>query len=531
MTTLRELVTRWTFDIDDKPIKNVEEKFSNLTSSVGTLALGIAGASASIFGFVKVSANMGEEIGKMSEKFGISAQAIQELQFAARGEAEALTSSLGLFARNTVAATKGSEEQASAFKKLGVNIKDTHGKLKSTEDLITQSADGFKKLKNGSEKTALAMALFGRSGAELIPFLNQGSEEIARLREEARASGAVLSDDAVKGAMEFNDNLDDLIRTAKGVGASFASELFEPLGDIIKQFKAWISVNRKLIGQRIGEMIKGLVAFLSIAVKFAGALIEAFMGLAEVFGGLENILKVIGVLFAVFTAGKILFGIGSLVLAFGALAAAITWANVQALLIPILIGAAVVALGLIIEDIVAFFQGRDSVTAIVIEKFKEMFKSLEEGFGSFGAFAKGALTVLLQPVRAIINAFRFLLDIIDVIRGKMSFKDLGIGALEKIGNVLGFAGGANETLRGSLGLPEASTASSVAGVMPNPGAGVLSPTNNSAQKNIFNVDVAVDANGRDDAATVGAQVGNKTAGELDSLMRDTHRSFQGAGGY
>ena len=131
----------------------------------------------------------------------------------------------------------------------------------------------------------------------------------------------------------------------------------------------------------------------------------------------------------------------------------------------------------------------------------------------------------------VINSFRILLDMIDLIRGKMSFKDFGIGALKKIGNSFGIGGGAGETLRGTLGLPEASTASSVAGVLPTPGSGVLAPSNTNSQKNTFNVDVAVNANGREDAAVIGKQVGNKTAGELDSLMRDTSRSFQGAGGY
>ena len=531
MATLRELVTRWTFDINDKPIKDVEEKFSDLTSSVKTLSIGIAGVSASIFGYVKLSADAGEEAGKLADKFGISAQAMQELQFAARGEAQALTASLGIFSRNIVAAKEGTDAQSQAFKKLGVNIVDSNGKIKSTEDLITEAAGGFKRLENGAEKTALSMTLFGKSGAEILPFLNQGSEEIARLREEARASGAVLSDDAINGAMAFNDSLDDLINTAKGLGASFASDLFGPISEITKEIKTFISANRKLIGQRVQEVIKGLSSFLMIAVKFSGQLIDAVLGLSEVFGGLGNVLKIVGIAFALFTAGKVLFGIGSMVLAIGRLGDAFTLMNAKALLIPILIGAAIVALGLIIEDIVAFFQGKDSVTGIIVEKFKAMFSYLESGFTGLGEWAKIGLTALLQPIRMVINSFRILLDMIDLIRGKMSFKDFGIGALKKIGNSFGIGGGAGETLRGTLGLPEASTASSVAGVLPTPGSGVLAPSNTNSQKNTFNVDVAVNANGREDAAVIGKQVGNKTAGELDSLMRDTSRSFQGAGGY
>lgn len=541
MATIRELITRWTFDIDDKPLKEVEGKFSELTGSVKTLAVGIAGVSATIFGFVKLSANAGEEVGKLSDKFGISAQAFQELQFAARGEAEALTASLGIFSKNIIAAKEGTEAQAGAFKKLGISIKGPNGQLKTTEQLITESADGFAKMENGAEKTTLAMTLFGKSGADLIPFLNQGSDEIARLRQEAIDSGAVLGDDAIAGAAAFNDSLDDLMNTIKGIGVSFAADLFGPVGDIIKQFKVWIIQNRKLIGQRLSEVIKGLASFLSVAVKFSIHLIDAIVGLTEVFGGLGNVLKWVGIGFAIFTGGQILAGIGGLILMINKLGMAALLANAKALILPLLIGAAIVALGLIIEDIVAFFQGRDSVTGIIVEKFKAMFAYLEEAFNNFGSVAKIAITVLLTPLRAVINTFQNLLNLIDVFRGKMTFKDFAVKGLKNLANTFGFEG-ATGSLKGAMGLndtasaqaganPLAASVSEVAGVAPTPGSGVLAPTNNSNQNNTFNVDVSVEAGGREDAAVVGRQVGNKTAGELDALMRDTFRTFQGAGGY
>lgn len=529
MATIRELITRWTFDIDDKPIKDIESKFSDLTSSVKTLSIGIAGVSASIFGFVKLSANAGEEAGKLSEKFGISTQAFQELQFAAKSEAQALTASLGIFSKNIIAAKDGTDAQSAAFKRLGVSIKDPNGKLKSTEQLIIEAADGFSKMENGAVKTSTAMDLFGRSGADLLPFLNQGSAEISRLRQEAVDAGAVLSDDAIAGAQNFNDSLDDLINTIKGVGASFAADLFIPVSDILKQFKTFIIQNRKLIGSRINQFISGMASFLMIAVKFATELTSAIIGLTEVFGGLGNVLKIVGIGFALFTAGKVLFGIGSLILAIGRLGDMFTLLNAKALLIPILIGAAVVALGLIIEDIVAFFQGRNSVTGIIVEKFKTMFASLEEGFSGLGNVAKIAIAVLLTPIRGLINAFQTLLNLVDLVRGKLSLKEFGVKTLKNIGSSLGF--GTTDSLKGSLGLNEVSSISSVAGVQPTPGIGVLAPSNGGNQNNVFNVDVAVEAGGREDAAVVGRQVGNKTAGELDALMRDTFRTFQGAGGY
>lgn len=536
MATIRELVTKWAFDIDDKPIKNVEAKFSNLTASVAQLGLGVAAAAGTIFGIVKTTANAGDEALKTSQKIGVNVEALQELQYAgslADLSNDQLATGFKFLNKNMVEATKAGSEQAKVFNKLGVATKGADGKLRSADDVFTDVAKSFAKMPDGPEKTTAALEVFGKSGVDFIPLLNSGADSINKLRQEARDLNLVMSEDSAKASEAFNDSLTTAMAALTGVRNVVGSELIPQITELAKGFTEYVKVNRKLISQRIGDFLRGLTVFLQISVKFVASLADAVLGLSEALGGLEFILKMVAIAMAVFAAGKILFGIGSLILAVGALGNAFTIMQLKALAIPILIGAAVVAVGLIIEDIVSFFQGKDSVTGVIVEKFKAMFLSLQNGFNSLGSGAKIAMAVILTPLRLIINTFQNLLNIVDLVRGKLSFKEFGTKFMGNIASNLGM--GTTDSLKGALGLGDSGSLASVAGVAPTPGQGVLAGANNSTnnankQKNNINVSVEVNAGDRADAANIGQQVGNKTAGELDSVMRDTFRSFAGEAG-
>jgi hypothetical protein len=72
---------------------------------------------------------------------------------------------------------------ADSFKKvLGASF-DVNEGLSDTNGTMLALADAFAGMEDGGRKTALAMELLGKSGADLIPFLNQGSDEIERLTE------------------------------------------------------------------------------------------------------------------------------------------------------------------------------------------------------------------------------------------------------------------------------------------------------------------------------------------------------------
>ena len=128
-----------------------------------------------------------------------------------------LQSTMARFAKNLAEAdTKGSKI-GDTFAYMGIKATDAHGKLRTVNDLLPELADKFKDMPNGPEKTADAIAIFGRQGAAMLPFLNKGSEGIAELTAKAKEMGLTLDDAAMdkfaeskKATREFNLEMDGL---------------------------------------------------------------------------------------------------------------------------------------------------------------------------------------------------------------------------------------------------------------------------------------------------------------------------------
>jgi hypothetical protein len=129
----------------------------------------------------------GEQVRIASQKTGVAVEELQALQAAAYLadiDVTELTSGLGKLSKNLQeVATGGKGPAATAMTALGISATDATGKLRPMEDVMKDVAEKFATMEDGTTKTALAMDLFGRSGANLIPFLNEGRDGIGPGRE------------------------------------------------------------------------------------------------------------------------------------------------------------------------------------------------------------------------------------------------------------------------------------------------------------------------------------------------------------
>ncbi|HEX5035130.1 MAG TPA: hypothetical protein VFW62_11685 [bacterium] len=221
------------------------------------MALGVSAAAlavgAGLFGIVKETANAGDEAVKTSQKIGISIKSFQRLSHAAKLadlSQEQLASGLKLFSRNLVDAAEGGKETGKTFRKLKIDPKKMVGK---TEETLIAIADQFAAMPDGAKKTALAMDLFGRSGAEMIPFLNAGGKAIKQLGDEAEMFGAVIDDVTAKQGEEFNDQITRMGVLFKGLRTIVGSALLPVFKDAIDASLEWFKANRNLIQSKVKD--------------------------------------------------------------------------------------------------------------------------------------------------------------------------------------------------------------------------------------------------------------------------------------
>ena len=198
----------------NKGLAAATEKLTKFGKVAGA-AIGVAvvGAAAGLAALTKAAIDNADELSKVSQKMGITVEALSRLQYAAKlsgVELSGLQTGMNALARNMAA---GSE----AFTQLGVAITNSDGTLRSSVSVIGDIADRFAGMEDGATKTALALGIFGRAGADLIPLLNGGSAGLAAMAQEADNVGATISGTTAKAAERFNDTLSKIEATMGGV--------------------------------------------------------------------------------------------------------------------------------------------------------------------------------------------------------------------------------------------------------------------------------------------------------------------------
>lgn len=203
----------------------------------------LAGASIAALGvgitaLVMPVARVGDEFFKLSQKTGVSVEALTALDYAAKlsdVSTEGLTKALQKLSVAMFDTQINGVEGSAALKALGVSATDVNGQIRPTEQVLLDLAEKFSAMPDGADKAALAVKLFGKEGLAIIPFLNQGREGITALMEEAQRLGLVMSEDVARASEVFNDNLTRLSAIFEGVQRQIGAAVIPVLADFTEQ--------------------------------------------------------------------------------------------------------------------------------------------------------------------------------------------------------------------------------------------------------------------------------------------------------
>ena len=173
------------------------------------------------------TAEYGDNIDKMSQKMGISAEAYQEWEAVMQHSGtsmETLKSSMKTMAN---AAEKGNE----AFQALGITEEEVA--TLSQEDLFGRVIEGLQGMEEGTERTYIAGQLLGRGATELGALLNTSAEETQAMKDRLHELGGVMSDEDVKAAAQFQDSLQDMQTGFEGMQRSLVSGFLPSMSKVM----------------------------------------------------------------------------------------------------------------------------------------------------------------------------------------------------------------------------------------------------------------------------------------------------------
>lgn len=237
---LLSLVAKLSLDSSEyeKGLGNAETKGSTFGSglkkaaTVGAAAVAAVGSAAIAAGtsLVKSTGDVaayGDNIDKMSQKMGISAQAYQEWDAIMQHSGTSIDALKPSMKTLATQAEKGND----AFQKLGISEKEVASL--SQEDLFAKVITGLQGMEEGTERTYITSQLLGRGATELGALLNTSAEETQKMRDRVHELGGVMSDDAVKASAQFQDTLQDMSTGFDSLKRNMLSEFLPAITDVM----------------------------------------------------------------------------------------------------------------------------------------------------------------------------------------------------------------------------------------------------------------------------------------------------------
>lgn len=337
------------------------------------LTLGAALSAAGIGKSVKDFAAYSGAVTDTALKLGLATRQWQEFKYAGEAsniEAGALQSGITKLNKALKDAALGSAPEArEAFRQFGISLHSADGRLRTANDVLPELVKNFERLKGPGERAAVAAALLGQSGDDLMPFLTMGAAEFARLRSEAHAFGLVIGDDALLAGKEFGDQIQRMMAVVRGLALTIGGQLVPVLSPYITKATEWVVLNRELIAQKIERTVEAFAEALA-SVDWNGVF-TAISNIGTAIATLADWLGPTGTLVAALG-----FAFAPLILAFGQLG----WAVIAA-------GGAVLKFGLAAAGIAPFVGA--------------FFTSLKAGFAIFEALK---LAMMLNPFGALVTA-------------------------------------------------------------------------------------------------------------------------------
>ena len=308
--------------IKSNAVLSKDEAVGNLKKIGVAAAAAGAAIGAAFVGMAGAAIENADELQRLSDVTGLSAERLQELQYAGNNlgvELETITGAQAKLTKNMLAAKDGTGAQADAFAALGISVTDSNGQLRDAKTVMEEAFTALNGVGNETERDALSMQLFGKSAMDMNPLIKAGGDELNRLTEEARNNGAVMSDEAVAGLDSFGDTIDNLKTSVLGAFGEKFAEILPKIQEFLNKLKElpeWIENNRtklELIGIAIGTVTALVIAF-NIQQALAASGMTLWTAIAGVATGATTAL---GAAFAFLTSP-----IGLVILAIGAVVAA-----------------------------------------------------------------------------------------------------------------------------------------------------------------------------------------------------------------
>lgn len=408
----------------EKGGKTWSAAFGGAARGAVTAVTAVTGATAAMGAAVVKSASAtaqyGDNIDKMSQKMGMTAEAYQEWDAVMQHSGTSMETMKASMKTLANAAESGN----AAFEALGITEQELA--TLNQQELFERTIAGLQNMEDGTQRTYVAGQLLGRGATELGALLNTSAEDTQAMRDRVHELGGVMSNEAVKAAAAYQDSLQDMQTAMQGLARGLTQE-FMPgiktaMDGLTELFTGNTDSGIALISQGVDDLLANLTEQLPRFMEIGVGIIEA-LGTAII----ENLPKLAESAIKIITelVKKLIENLPKVIDAAMQIIGAIADGLIQALpeLIPALV----------------------EVTLTIVEKLTDpdvLTKMIDAAFKIIGALAEGlikALPTLIEKVPQIIgNLIKCILEFLPQLleSGVKLIAELAKGVLQGAGSVI-----------------------------------------------------------------------------------------------
>src|ERR1051325_829963 len=217
--------------------------------AIAVTAMGVISfeASKKMYELASSAAEVSANLGHIADKVNFSVRTLSGLGVAAEasgGSIQGMATALGIFDRNIESVAQGDEKLSKLFK--GLKIDATNNEV-----AFRQVADILMRLGGTSQQTALAMALFGRSGKDVLGVIKEADGNVEEFIKKMEALGIVIDDKTVTAAKAFDKQMVTVKAQLSTVGRQLGQEFMPLVQQSAENLSNWLAKNQGEIRKTI----------------------------------------------------------------------------------------------------------------------------------------------------------------------------------------------------------------------------------------------------------------------------------------
>lgn len=303
---LRELLATFNVEVEAKELEAFEGLVQKATSGVANFAkvLTAGFVTKGMLDFVGTQVEAGFQLRRTAEMIGVTTDQLQSYRHSANlaGEStDKFDRAMRFVLKNVGSSEVGLKAASKEMARWKIDVRDASGHMKPLEELLGDFSDKLVAMPDQAMRTRAAIATFGIAGAQVLPWLLQGSKAIKEQMKDYKALGGGMSKEFVEGAA-------GVAREGRRVNFALVglkSGVLEPLLPLLHtgaaRLAAWVA--RSVDYVKITNAIT--VALQMFAAVMGGLALRAVYRLVEGVVHLYQMMRLLGSVGDLFKYGQI----------------------------------------------------------------------------------------------------------------------------------------------------------------------------------------------------------------------------------